>query len=67
MAYRQPQSNTQIIQKGSSKQDLRKIIIRIFNECVRRNIKIMPTWIPREENKLADYFSNDERRIRDAN
>ena len=28
-----------------------------FKHCLDKNIKLIPQWIPREENKIADYLS----------
>ena len=41
---------------------LQKIAIDVFSFCSKFNIKLIPQWIPREQNKLADYYS----RIKDT-
>ena len=46
-----------IIQSGSSKPDLHAIALHIYKICIANNIRILPTWVPREENRLADNYS----------
>lgn len=46
-----------IVQNGSSKSDLQAIAISIFNICKLNSIVISPEWIPRDNNRLADYYS----------
>ena len=46
-----------IIQCGSTKPDLQAIALRIYEQCIHRNIRIIPSWLPRGENKLADFYS----------
>lgn len=46
-----------IINSGSSKQHLQNLAIEIYNLCVINNTIIHPTWIPREENQIADAIS----------
>ena len=46
-----------IIHKGSTKHDLQTLALHLYGLFVKKNLRLVPTWIPREENKLADYFS----------
>ena len=46
-----------IIRKGSTKPDLHSLAISIFNLCRLHDIIIIPEWLPRIENKLADRIS----------
>ena len=50
-------ATSRILEIGSSKEHLQKIAIDIFNTCVQYDIRISPTWVPREQNKVADYYS----------
>ena len=50
-------SASKILEIGSSKPWLNKVALDIFQLCVKNDIKINPTWIPRELNKVADKFS----------
>ena len=50
-------SASRILEIGSSKPWLHKIAIDIFQLCVQNDIKLNPTWIPRELNKIADSYS----------
>ena len=42
---------------GNSKKFLQNIAINVFNFCSAYNIKLIPQWIPREQNKSADHYS----------
>ena len=53
---------TRILTIGSSKPHLQQLAMEIFSYCLRNDIKIMPEWIPREQNYDADYYS----KIRDT-
>ncbi|VDI63167.1 Hypothetical predicted protein [Mytilus galloprovincialis] len=46
-----------IITAGSMNSELQVLAIEIFNLCVQNNISIEVEWVPREENKLADFYS----------
>ncbi|KAK3099945.1 hypothetical protein FSP39_012245 [Pinctada imbricata] len=46
-----------IIEKGSMKQDLQQIALRIFNMCLTNNISLYTEWVPRTENEKADQIS----------
>jgi len=48
---------SRIIEVGSSKTDLQNLSIKIFETCVRNNIILQPSWIPREFNDIADSIS----------
>ena len=48
---------SRIIEIGSPKPHLHALASEIFEICVTHDIRILPTWIPREENQHADYFS----------
>ena len=51
------QNVVRIVQHGSPKSDLQAEALEIFSVCVNNKIRLEPEWIPREQNKLADYFS----------
>ena len=42
---------------GSSKPHLQLIAIDIFDICIVHNIKLIPSWIPRELNQEVDRLS----------
>ena len=46
-----------IIQKGSKKPELQTTAIEIHTVCVRYNINVVPVWVPRESNQIADALS----------
>ena len=46
-----------IIQGGSTKPDLQKIALQIYDLCIANNNKILSIWVPREENIIADFYS----------
>jgi len=46
-----------IVKKGSSKVHLQKLALDIFNVCFENSICIKSKWVPREQNKEADYIS----------
>ena len=46
-----------IIQKGSKKPELQTKAIEIHTVCVGCNINVVPIWIPRESNQIADALS----------
>ena len=48
---------SRIIEIGSPKHNLQNLAIEIFEICLKHDIKLLPTWIPREENQFADYYS----------
>ena len=51
------QNVVRIVQYGSRQTTLQTEALGIFAACLSNNIRIEPEWIPREENKLADYYS----------
>ena len=55
-------SACRILSVGSTKPYLQNIAIDVLNFCSKLNIKLIPQWIPREQNELADYYS----RIKDT-
>jgi hypothetical protein len=42
---------------GTSSPDLQATCLEIFWLCLDSNIELIPEWVPREENKQADYLS----------
>ena len=46
-----------ILAVGSSKPHLQKIAMEIFTIALSNDIRIMPQWVPRELNCIADYYS----------
>ena len=51
------QNVVRIVQYGSRQNALQTEALGIFAACLSNNIRIEPEWIPRDENKLADYYS----------
>ena len=45
-----------IIEVGSRRPHLHKLAIEIFDICMCFNIKLQPSWIPREQNETADFL-----------
>ena len=56
------QAAARILSIGSTKEHLQKTSLDIFHYCVKHDIKLTPEWVPREDNRDADYFS----RIQDS-
>ena len=50
---------TRIINSGSTKDHLQEIAIHIYNICIQNNIRLYPSWIPRDQNKKADAISKE--------
>ena len=48
---------SRIIEVGSRRPHLHKLAIEIFDICMCFNIKLQPSWIPREQNETADFLS----------
>ena len=48
---------SRILEIGSPKPHLQKIAIQIFEVCVKNDVKISPSRIPRDSNQIADYYS----------
>ena len=42
---------------GSSKQVLHRLATDIFEFCIKNNIQLVPEWIPRIHNQVADLMS----------
>ena len=55
-------SACRILSAGSAKLYLQDIAIDVFNFCSKFNIKLIPQWIPREQNELPYHYS----RIKDT-
>ena len=55
-------SACKILSICSAKPHLQNIAIDIFTFSSKFSIKLIPQWIPREQNELADYYN----RIKDA-
>ena len=51
------QAAVHIIQYGSKKPHLQEEALAIERICNEHNMKLIPVWVPREENELADYYS----------
>ena len=50
-------SASRILSVGSTKISLHNLAVDIFYHCIRYNIRLIPRWIPREQNTIADYYS----------
>ena len=48
---------TRIIKNGSTKEHLQALAVEVFQRCLFYDVEIVPCWIPREENILADEIS----------
>lgn len=48
---------SRILSVGSPKRHLQSIAIDIFKTSLLHDIKLIPQWIPREQNTLADFYS----------
>ena len=46
-----------ILEVGSSKSHLQNVSLDIYRSCLKFDIQIIPKWLPREENVLADAIS----------
>ena len=57
--YSDNENVSRIISGGSSKNHLQAIAIDIYNVCVINNIILLPAWVPREFNKIADRISKE--------
>ena len=51
------QTAARIIEVGSMKLDLHRLVIKIFQFCAEHSIRLEVQWIPRTENEKADYIS----------
>lgn len=57
--YSDNQNVSRIIRGGSSKNYLHALAIDIYNICIINNIVLLPAWIPREFNEIADQISKE--------
>ena len=48
---------SRILEVGSPKENLQVLALEIFRICLQYDVTILPVWLPREENKLADAIS----------
>ncbi|VDI25194.1 Hypothetical predicted protein [Mytilus galloprovincialis] len=48
---------THILNVGSKKFKLQKVVTDILNSCSKKNIGLQTNWVPRTENKHADFLS----------
>ena len=55
--YTDSQNAARIIVTGRKNPSLQQEALAILSTSVANSIRIEPEWIPREENKLADYVS----------
>ena len=46
-----------IINCGSTKPDLQSVALELFNVCKKHDIVLLPQWLPRRENQIADKIS----------
>ena len=44
---------------SSKKQVLHKIVSNIFNLCIDNKINLLPEWVPRDDNVIADLASKN--------
>ena len=51
------QAAARILEFGSKVPELHDIALDIFLLCRQRNIRLVPEWVPREQNQRADYYS----------
>jgi hypothetical protein len=50
-------ATSRILTVGSRRPHLQKIAMEIFKICLHSDIRVLPQWIPRELNSIADYYS----------
>ena len=48
---------SRILAVGSSKKPLQTLALDIFVICLHNNIRLLPQWVPREMNSIADFYS----------
>jgi hypothetical protein len=46
-----------ILAHGSMKSDLHSLALSVFQLCLKHNIVILPEWVPRDNNSIADSIS----------
>ena len=50
-------SASRILTVVSAKIHLQALALKMFQICLNNNIRLLPTWVPRELNYVADYYS----------
>lgn len=50
-------ASSRILSVGSSKPHLQQLALEIFKIALSNDIRILPQWVPRELNCVADYYS----------
>ena len=51
------QNVVRVLFNGSKKQALHKVVLSIFNLCIDNKINLLPEWVPRDDNVIADLAS----------
>ena len=51
------QNIVRVIDRGSTKPDLQSLVEDIVYLCAENHVVVVPVWVPREQNQLADYLS----------
>lgn len=51
------QNIVRVIDRGSMKPDLQSLVEDIVYLCAENHVVVVPVWVPREQNQLADYLS----------
>ena len=51
------QNVMRVLFNGSKKQALHKVVLSIFNLCIDDKINLLPEWVPRDNNVIADLAS----------
>ena len=51
------QNVVRVLFNGSKKQALHKVVLSIFNLCIENKINLLPEWVPRDDNVIADLAS----------
>lgn len=51
------QNCVRIVDGGSTKCDLQRVALDIYEICVKNQVSLLMKWIPRELNAVADYYS----------
>lgn len=51
------QNIVRVIDRGSTKPDLQSLVEEIVYLCAENHVVVVPVWVPREQNQLADYLS----------
>ena len=45
-----------IVKNGSKVPELQKLSCKLYCTCSIHNITLIPSWIPRDQNSVADFF-----------